>query len=146
MLVTGLLLLASGLGGFRDAAGGRLLRALPAAVAAGVLGLGLTLVSSTVAAVAGARPDERGLASGMLNTSRLLGGSLGVAVLSTLAGTRAANLLAAGQPRPDALCAGFHLAFAAGACMCLTGRPCSPPPARPAQTGRGAATAGGVAA
>jgi hypothetical protein len=71
--------------------------------------------------MAGARPDERGLASVLLNTSRLLGGSLGLAVLSTVASAHAAGLLAAGHSRPAALTGGFHLAFALGAGMCLSG-------------------------
>jgi EmrB/QacA subfamily drug resistance transporter len=122
VLVTGLLLVAAGLAGFTRLpvdgswAGHFLLPSLLASA-----GLGLTLVSSTVAAMAGARPDERGLASGLLNTSRLLGGALGLAVLSTVASTRAGDLLAVGHPRAAALTGGFHLAFALGAGMCLGG-------------------------
>jgi hypothetical protein len=122
VLLTGLLLVAAGLAGFTrlPVEGDFVRHFLPPSLLASS-GLGLTLVSSTVAAVAGARPGERGLASGLVNTSRLLGGSLGLAVLSTLASARSAGLLAAGQGRPAALTGGFHLAFAAGAGMCLTG-------------------------
>jgi len=121
VLVSGLLLLATGLAGFA-----RLPVEAPADAAVDFLvpsllassGLGLTLVSSTVAAVSGARADERGLASGLLNTARLLGGSLGLAVLTTVAGARTA-VLAAGRPGTEALAGGFHLAFAVATGICL---------------------------
>ncbi len=45
------------------------------------LGLGLSLVPATIAAVSGVPADESGLASGLLNSSRLIGGALGLAVL-----------------------------------------------------------------
>jgi hypothetical protein len=124
VLVAGLVLVGAGLAGFtRLPVGGSFtVDFLPPSLLA-TAGLGLTLVSSTVAAVAGGRPEERGLASGLVNTSRLLGGSLGLAVLSTVASARAANLLAGGAARPAALTGGFHLAFALGAGMCLAGAP-----------------------
>ena len=122
VLVAGLVLVGAGLAGFTrlPVAGSFTVDFLPASLLA-TAGLGLTLVSSTVAAVAGGRPEERGLASGLVNTSRLLGGSLGLAVLSTVASSRAAALLAGGASRPAALTGGFHLAFALGAGMCLAG-------------------------
>jgi EmrB/QacA subfamily drug resistance transporter len=49
------------------------------------LGMGLALVSGTVTAVQGVPPEQSGLASGLLNTSRLVGGAIGLAVLSTIA-------------------------------------------------------------
>ena len=51
-------------------------------------GLGFSLVPATIAAVQGVPAAESGLASGVLNTSRLVGGALGLAVLTTLATSR----------------------------------------------------------
>jgi EmrB/QacA subfamily drug resistance transporter len=75
------------------------------------VGLGLSFVPVTIAAVAGVQPQQAGLASGLVNTSRQVGGSLGLAVLATLATSRA-HAVGTG---PDALVAGFHRAFEVGA-------------------------------
>ena len=77
----------------------------------GAAGLGLTLVPATVTAVQGVPRALAGAASGLLNTSRLLGGALGLAILTTLADTRTRNALAAGTPRLRALTDGFSEAF-----------------------------------
>ena len=82
------------------------------------LGTGWTLVPATIVAVKGVPFQQNGLAAGVVNTSRLVGGSFGIAVLSTLASARANNLLASGQGQLEALTDGYKLAFlvAAGAC------------------------------
>jgi MFS family permease len=48
-------------------------------------GLGLSIVPATISAVAGVAPKEAGLASGLVNTSRLVGGALGLAILAAVA-------------------------------------------------------------
>ena len=73
----------------------------PASVA--MAGGGLMFAPITLAAVAGVPADQGGLASGLLNTSRQIGGVLGLAILATVAG-------AAGTPT-----GGFDSAFLAGA-------------------------------
>jgi EmrB/QacA subfamily drug resistance transporter len=78
------------------------------------IGMGLAFVPVTIAAVAGVAPGEAGLASGLINTSRQVGGSLGLAILATIATHRTAELVGrAGQHA--ALTSGFHRAFLVGA-------------------------------
>ncbi|MGH4029474.1 MFS transporter [Actinomycetota bacterium Odt1-20B] len=78
-------------------------------------GFGLALPALTGLGMSGAREDDAGLASGLFNTTQQIGMALGVAVLSTLAASRTDRLLTAGTPRPEALTAGYHLAFTVGA-------------------------------
>jgi len=49
------------------------------------LGMGLAFVPVTIAAVAGVPPERAGLASGLVNTSRQMGGALGLATLTSVA-------------------------------------------------------------
>jgi predicted MFS family arabinose efflux permease len=57
---------------------------LPAQLVAGV-GLGITMVTSTVRTLRDISPNDTGVASGLLNTSQQLGGALGLAVLAAIA-------------------------------------------------------------
>jgi EmrB/QacA subfamily drug resistance transporter len=93
---------------------------LPGGVLAAV-GLGFSLVPATIAAVQGVPAAESGLASGVLNTSRLVGGALGLAVLSTLATSRTNSRLADGVATLQAHTDGYQLAFGVGASLCLLG-------------------------
>ena len=85
------------------------------------IGLGLALVSGTIVAVQGVQPRDSGLASGLLNTSRLVGGALGLAALSTLAASYTADKVASGTAPAAALSEGFQVAFLVGAGICLAG-------------------------
>jgi predicted MFS family arabinose efflux permease len=58
------------------------------------IGMGLSITPVAVAATAGVSREEAGLASGLLNTSRQIGISVGLAVLATVAADRSADLLA----------------------------------------------------
>jgi EmrB/QacA subfamily drug resistance transporter len=79
-------------------------------------GLGLAFVPVTIAAVTGTRPDEAGLASGLINTAQQVGGALGLAILAAVANTRTDNVLASGVRNPAvALTEGFQDAFLVGA-------------------------------
>jgi EmrB/QacA subfamily drug resistance transporter len=93
-----------------------------AVLAGGVLtslGMGLSLVPATIVAMQGVAGPESGLASGLLNTSRLMGGALGLAVLSTIADARTRAEVGLGEAH--ALTEGFALAFGVGALLCVAG-------------------------
>jgi EmrB/QacA subfamily drug resistance transporter len=89
------------------------------------IGIGLSFVPVTIAAVSGVAPSEAGLASGLVNTSRLMGGALGLAVLATLATSRAQSDLSAHPVSAHALHTamtdGYHLGFTVGAGFALAG-------------------------
>jgi EmrB/QacA subfamily drug resistance transporter len=78
-------------------------------------GIGLSIVPSTIAATQGAKQGQAGLASGLVNTSRQVGGGLGIAILIALATARTSGLIGNGGAVPQALTEGFRLAFFIGA-------------------------------
>ena len=123
-LIAGLLLIAGGLLWFSRA------RAPGGSYAADVLGpsllaavgLGLAFVPVTIAAVTGTRPQEAGLASGLINTSQQVGGALGLAILATVANSRTQSLLHTGVHNASvALTKGFDRAFLVGAGFAIAG-------------------------
>ncbi|HEU4979496.1 MAG TPA: MFS transporter [Solirubrobacteraceae bacterium] len=79
------------------------------------IGMGLAFVPVTIAAMAGVQRAESGLASGLVNTSRQFGGSLGLAILATLAGERSQHLLSAHASVHTALTDGYQRGFVVGA-------------------------------
>ncbi len=83
-------------------------------------GMGCTLVPATIVAMQGVPGNESGLASGLLNTSRLMGGALGLAVLSTIATSATHATLHPTVPYA-ALTHGFDTAIGVGATFCLAG-------------------------
>jgi EmrB/QacA subfamily drug resistance transporter len=85
------------------------------------VGLGFSFVSISIAALAGVRHSEAGLASGLLNTSQQVGGALGVAVLATVATARTDDATATGSALPVALTNGFEAAFIVGAAIAFAG-------------------------
>ena len=85
------------------------------------VGLGFSFVSISIAALAGVRDAEAGLASGLINTSQQVGGALGVAVLATVATSRTDAATADGSALPVALTNGFEAAFIVGAAVAFAG-------------------------
>jgi EmrB/QacA subfamily drug resistance transporter len=85
------------------------------------VGLGLAFVSITVAAVSEAKDADAGLASGMVTTAQQVGGALGLAVLVSIATSRASSLVGSGHSPAAAQLAGSHLAFAVGAGLLAAG-------------------------
>ena len=76
------------------------------------VGLGFAFVPVTIAAVTGTRPDEAGLASGLINTSQQVGGALGLAIAATVANSTTADAFSSGEAnRVVALTEGFQDAF-----------------------------------
>ena len=112
--------------------------------------LGLAFVGVLVASVTGVRPADAGLASGLINTSRQIGGAVGLAVTTTIAAARTASLLHSGHPAAAALTGGFHEAFAVTGALALAATlvaigfvrrsPAAAPVAPPASPGLAAAS------
>lgn len=115
-LATGLLLASLGLFLFVVApvGGSFAFNVMPSMILLGV-GAGMAFNPVLLAAMSGVKPEESGLASGIVNTSFMMGGALGLAVLASLAASRTLSLLAQGEAQTVALNSGYHLAFLVGA-------------------------------
>jgi EmrB/QacA subfamily drug resistance transporter len=115
-LAAGLVLTAAGLALFAlsPIEGSFALHVLPGMTLLGI-GCGMAMNPVLLAAMSDVSPSESGLASGVVNTSFMMGGALGLAVLASLAAARADNLVAFGADSVAALNGGYHLAFALGA-------------------------------
>jgi EmrB/QacA subfamily drug resistance transporter len=143
-LATGLVLAALGLLLFARAPvdGSFTVDVLPSMILLG-LGAGMAFNPVLLAAMSDVSPNEAGLASGVVNTSFMMGGALGLAVLASLAASRTDNLLASGDGELAALTGGYNLAFLVGAIFALTAavlgatllRTAPPPAVEPAEAG-----------
>ncbi len=87
------------------------------------LGMGLTFVPITLMGTSGVSDEDAGLASGLFNTAQQVGGSLGLAILSTLAASQTTSVLHATSPAAvlAARVSGYHVAFLAAAIMLASG-------------------------
>ena len=91
------------------------------------LGMGVTFVSLTSAAVAGVPQEDAGIASALLNAGQQVGGALGLAVLTAVATARTDALAPAGAPQDPAayvaylpdLVDGWALGFVVGGALLL---------------------------
>jgi EmrB/QacA subfamily drug resistance transporter len=124
VLLSGLLFVAGGLFWFSrvPAHGGTFAGDVLGPSLLAAVGLGLSFVPVTIAAVTGTRPHEAGLASGLVNTAQQVGGALGLAILASVANSRTKGLLHSGQHDVAyALTKGFERAFLVGAGFALIG-------------------------
>jgi EmrB/QacA subfamily drug resistance transporter len=115
-LATGLLLAATGLALFVRAPvdGSFLVDVLPSMILLG-FGAGIAFNPVLLAAMSDVEPSESGLASGLVNTSFMMGGALGLAVLASIAASRSHTLRVGGASELSALTGGYHVAFLVGA-------------------------------
>jgi EmrB/QacA subfamily drug resistance transporter len=91
---------------------------LPAMLLQG-FGAGIAFNPLLLAAMGDVAPEESGLASGVVNTSFMMGGALGLAVLASIAASRTDSLLASGEGQLAALNGGYHLAFIVAAAFAV---------------------------
>jgi len=119
-LATGLLFAAAGILLFVRSPihGSLLLDVMPSMILLGI-GAGIAFNPILLAAMSDVKPEESGLASGIINTSFMMGGALGLSILSSLAAARTNNLIASGQNNLAAVNNGYHLAFLIGAILAL---------------------------
>ena len=74
-------------------------------------GTAFAFIPISIAALAGVKEQQAGLASGLLNTSQQIGGAIGIAIASSVAASHTQTLLHAGHAAPAALTAGFQQAL-----------------------------------
>ena len=106
VLVTGLLITNAGFIELTQVSGHGETHVLPSRVIAAAA-LGMSFVPATIAATTGVAPGDSGLASGLLNMTQQVGGSVGLAILSTVSPTRVNLALHGGDALPVALANGF---------------------------------------
>jgi len=85
------------------------------------IGMGFSFVPISIAALAGVKDSEAGLASGLINTSQQIGGALGIAALSAVATTTTEDAVASGTAPALALTEGFEAAFIGAAAIAAIG-------------------------
>jgi EmrB/QacA subfamily drug resistance transporter len=122
VLVVGMVFLTAGLAFFTQVSvGGSYASDLLPGFLVIAVGMGFSFVPISIAALAGVKPSEAGLASGLINTSQQIGGALGIAALSAVATSTTTDELAAGTQRAVALTEGFQAAFVGGTAVAVVG-------------------------
>jgi MFS family permease len=99
------------------------------------LGAGMAFNPVLLAAMSDVDQSEAGLASGVVNTSFMMGGALGLAILASLAASRTESLTASGDGPLVALTGGYHLAFLVGALFAFAAAAVGAALLRPVATG-----------
>lgn len=103
-------------------------------------GFAASMPAVTGLAMSGAREEDAGLASGLFNTTQVVGGSLGLAVLTTLAASRTERLLGEGRGLVAATADGYRLAFTVGTGITATALMLAAMLLRPARVSSSAVT------
>lgn len=119
-LIAGLIALAASLFLFSTipADGTFLVNVLPASLL-GALGMSLAYIPGTIASMSGAKPEETGLASGLVNTSYQVGSALGLAIIVAISAAKTNAVKTTGAADVEALNAGFQTAFFSAAVICV---------------------------
>jgi EmrB/QacA subfamily drug resistance transporter len=99
------------------------LHVIPGMVLLGI-GAGAVFNPLLLSAMNGVESKDYGLASGLVNTSTMMGGALGLAILVSAATSRSRALSGFGVASNAALLDGYHLAFAIGACLAVAAGAC----------------------
>ncbi|QQM39951.1 MFS transporter [Streptomyces liliifuscus] len=84
-------------------------------------GFAAAMPAVTGLAMSGALEEDAGLASGLFSTTQVVGGSLGLATLTTLAASRTDGLVDDGTALATATADGYRLAFTVGTGIALAG-------------------------
>jgi hypothetical protein len=122
VLVVGMVFLTAGLVYFTQVSvGGSYASDLLPGFLVIAVGMGFSFVPISIAALAGVKPSEAGLASGLINTSQQIGGALGIAALLAVATSTTTDQIAAGSGQAVALTEGFQAAFVGGAAVAIVG-------------------------
>jgi EmrB/QacA subfamily drug resistance transporter len=121
-LLTGMSFAAAGLAllARTPVAGSYAVDLLPAMLLIAVGG-GLAFLPLVLIATNDAGPQDSGFISGLVSTSQMVGGAIGLAVLVTVATARTAGIAAGGTAGPAALNDGYQLAFLCGAALTAAG-------------------------
>jgi EmrB/QacA subfamily drug resistance transporter len=115
----GLLLMTGGLLALsRIGSGGSAIQYVMIPTILTTMGIGFSIVPSTIAATQAADPARAGLASGLVNTARQIGGGLGLAVLISIATQHTSHLIGSGSGTEQALTDGFRLGYLIAAGLC----------------------------
>lgn len=77
----------------------------------GAIGMSLAYIPAMITATMGARPEDGGLASGLVNTTYQVGAAIGLAAMVAVAGAKTSSWTVAGADRVAALNSGFSAAF-----------------------------------
>jgi MFS family permease len=93
---------------------------LPALVIGGV-GMASTMTPMSAAVMGTVDVDKAGVASGVLNTSRQIGGALGIALMGAILTSRQSGALTRGMTQAEACIDGFHVALLVAAAIAFAG-------------------------
>jgi EmrB/QacA subfamily drug resistance transporter len=122
VLTTGMVFLTAGLLYFTQVSvGGNYVDDLLPGFLLMSVGLGFSFVPISIAALAGVKADDAGLASGLFNTSQQIGGALGIAILSAVVTSVTSNKVADGASVAQASVDGYQAAFIGAAALAAVG-------------------------
>ncbi len=85
----------------------------------GAIGMSLAYIPAMITSTMGARPEDGGLASGLINTTYQVGSAIGLAAMVAVAGAKTSALTVAGAERLVALNGGFSVAFIGAAVVAI---------------------------